>query len=134
MLLVSLSWTAGFDSVVLSPIFHFRGVGQFFNEVLSYGASKFAWSKDGYVYTRMGNPTNSVSRLACRCSRAALAPWLPHLAMPPRLMRLPNAASRARTLSQHHGSTEERYVFSSPPMHPQCPFMKSHGSIELTLC
>ncbi|KAJ4211814.1 Homocysteine/cysteine synthase [Fusarium solani] len=24
------------------------------------GASKFAWSKDGYVYTRMGNPTNSV--------------------------------------------------------------------------
>lgn len=24
------------------------------------GASKFAWSKDGYVYTRMGNPTNAV--------------------------------------------------------------------------
>lgn len=24
------------------------------------GASKFAWSKEGYVYTRMGNPTNSV--------------------------------------------------------------------------
>lgn len=24
------------------------------------GATKFAWSKDGYVYTRMGNPTNSV--------------------------------------------------------------------------
>lgn len=24
------------------------------------GASKFAWSKDGYVYTRMGNPTNKV--------------------------------------------------------------------------
>ncbi|EFX06035.1 O-acetylhomoserine O-acetylserine sulfhydrylase [Grosmannia clavigera kw1407] len=24
------------------------------------GASKFAWSKDGYVYTRMGNPTNNV--------------------------------------------------------------------------
>jgi O-acetylhomoserine/O-acetylserine sulfhydrylase len=30
------------------------------------GASKFAWSKEGYVYTRMGNPTNSVfeSRMA----------------------------------------------------------------------
>jgi O-acetylhomoserine/O-acetylserine sulfhydrylase len=26
----------------------------------SDGASKFAWSKDGYVYTRMGNPTNTV--------------------------------------------------------------------------
>jgi O-acetylhomoserine/O-acetylserine sulfhydrylase len=24
------------------------------------GASKFAWSKDGYVYTRMGNPTTAV--------------------------------------------------------------------------
>lgn len=24
------------------------------------GAGKFAWSKDGYVYTRMGNPTNNV--------------------------------------------------------------------------
>jgi O-acetylhomoserine/O-acetylserine sulfhydrylase len=24
------------------------------------GASKFAWAKDGYVYTRMGNPTISV--------------------------------------------------------------------------
>lgn len=24
------------------------------------GATKFAWSKDGYVYTRMGNPTNMV--------------------------------------------------------------------------
>jgi O-acetylhomoserine/O-acetylserine sulfhydrylase-like pyridoxal-dependent enzyme len=24
------------------------------------GASKFAWSKEGYVYTRMGNPTNTV--------------------------------------------------------------------------
>jgi O-acetylhomoserine/O-acetylserine sulfhydrylase len=24
------------------------------------GASKFAWSKEGYVYTRMGNPTNAV--------------------------------------------------------------------------
>lgn len=24
------------------------------------GASKFAWAKDGYVYTRMGNPTNAV--------------------------------------------------------------------------
>ncbi|KAL7626855.1 hypothetical protein AAE478_003629 [Parahypoxylon ruwenzoriense] len=24
------------------------------------GASKFAWSRDGYVYTRMGNPTNTV--------------------------------------------------------------------------
>lgn len=24
------------------------------------GAGKFAWSKDGYVYTRMGNPTNTV--------------------------------------------------------------------------
>jgi O-acetylhomoserine/O-acetylserine sulfhydrylase len=24
------------------------------------GASKFAWEKDGYVYTRMGNPTISV--------------------------------------------------------------------------
>lgn len=30
------------------------------------GASKFAWAKDGYVYTRMGNPTISVleTRLA----------------------------------------------------------------------
>ena len=24
------------------------------------GAGKFAWSKDGYVYTRMGNPTNTI--------------------------------------------------------------------------
>lgn len=24
------------------------------------GARKFAWSTDGYVYTRMGNPTNTV--------------------------------------------------------------------------
>lgn len=24
------------------------------------GASKFAWAKDGYVYTRMGNPTINV--------------------------------------------------------------------------
>lgn len=24
------------------------------------GAGKFAWSKEGYVYTRMGNPTNTV--------------------------------------------------------------------------
>jgi O-acetylhomoserine/O-acetylserine sulfhydrylase len=24
------------------------------------GASKFAWSKEGYVYTRMGNPTTSI--------------------------------------------------------------------------
>ena len=24
------------------------------------GATKFAWSKDGYVYTRMGNPTNTI--------------------------------------------------------------------------
>lgn len=24
------------------------------------GASKFAWQKDGYVYTRMGNPTISI--------------------------------------------------------------------------
>jgi O-acetylhomoserine/O-acetylserine sulfhydrylase len=24
------------------------------------GASKFAWAKDGYVYTRMGNPTISI--------------------------------------------------------------------------
>lgn len=24
------------------------------------GATKFAWEKDGYVYTRMGNPTISV--------------------------------------------------------------------------
>lgn len=29
-------------------------------EDASDGAHKFAWSKEGYVYTRMGNPTNTV--------------------------------------------------------------------------
>ena len=61
----------GFDTIAIhggqepDPINGSRAVPLYqtsaynFNDAAD-GAGKFAWSKDGYVYTRMGNPTNTV--------------------------------------------------------------------------
>lgn len=67
----NLDWEPGFDTVAVhggqepDPINGSRAVPLFQTSAYNFtdaadGAGKFAWSTEGYVYTRMGNPTNSV--------------------------------------------------------------------------
>ncbi|KAI1195902.1 putative o-acetylhomoserine sulfhydrylase [Nemania serpens] len=67
----NLSWEPGFDTIAVhggqepDPINGSRAVPLFQTSAYNFtdaadGAGKFAWSKEGYVYTRMGNPTNTV--------------------------------------------------------------------------
>lgn len=69
------------------------------------GASKFAWNKDGYVYTRMGNPTNTVLKTYMAMLEGGVgAPmWQWRLGMPRSPWPSPNATSRDTTLYKHLG-------------------------------
>ncbi|KAI0131709.1 putative o-acetylhomoserine sulfhydrylase [Hypoxylon sp. NC0597] len=67
----NLDWEPSFDTIAVhggqepDPINGSRAVPLYQTAAYNFsdaadGASKFAWSRDGYVYTRMGNPTNTV--------------------------------------------------------------------------
>ncbi|KAH8162988.1 hypothetical protein CIB48_g5258 [Xylaria polymorpha] len=67
----NLNWEPGFDTIAVhggqepEPTNGSRAVPLYQTSAYNFtdaadGAGKFAWSKDGYVYTRMGNPTNTV--------------------------------------------------------------------------
>ncbi|KAK6950311.1 hypothetical protein K445DRAFT_312766 [Daldinia sp. EC12] len=67
----NLDWEPSFDTIAVhggqepDPINGARAVPLYQTAAYNFsdaadGASKFAWSRDGYVYTRMGNPTNTV--------------------------------------------------------------------------